>query len=180
MDIRDLDRRAQDALIDTVSRLDVLDAPTPCPAWDVRALLSHLVAENRGFAGAGTWTDGDLGTDPAKAYEASASLVTSTFAAESFMDAPITVREFGTFPGKIAIRMHFIDTVAHGWDMARALNLPWHPDDDLIEAALATAERFPLTRGPEEAFGPLIELPSGASSADRFLAYVGRDPAWRP
>ncbi|GAA3210998.1 TIGR03086 family metal-binding protein [Actinocorallia longicatena] len=179
MDLNDLHRRSLEDLGAFVFAAKPADlaAPTPCAGWDLRALIGHLVAENRGFAsaigGPGDWTDDRLGDDPAETFAETAREVVGVF---TDLERQWSVREFGTFPGKIAIRMHFIDNVAHSWDVARALDLPWSPEAGLAEAALTTVLAFPLSRGPGEAFAAEVDLPAGASAADRFLAYTGRDP----
>ncbi|ROO85730.1 uncharacterized protein (TIGR03086 family) [Actinocorallia herbida] len=182
MDIRDLHRRSLDDLHAHLVRVSPADLalPTPCAGWDLRALLGHLVAENRGFAGAPTWTDAALGADPAATFRATADAVVAAFAEAAALDRKVPVNAFGTFSGAIALRMHFIDNAAHTWDVARALGRPWTPSPDLAEAALTTALAFPLPRGEAEAFAPEIHLPADAPPAHRFLAFTGRDPHWRP
>ncbi|WP_106403704.1 TIGR03086 family metal-binding protein [Actinocorallia populi] len=178
MDIRDLHRRSLDELhahIATAGPAD-LALPTPCAGWDLRALLGHLVAENRGFAGAPTWSDGDLGHDPATTFRTTADAVVEAFAAPVPLDERITVGAFGAFSRETALHMHLIDNIAHSWDVARTLGRPWTPAPDLAEAALATALSFPLPRGEGKAFAPEVPLPETSSAAARFLAHTGRDP----
>ncbi|MCM2422887.1 TIGR03086 family metal-binding protein [Streptomyces sp. RKAG293] len=187
MQLIELDRRALDAarwILSPVTAAD-LDRPTPCADWALRELLVHLVSENQGFASAvqgGTdravWTGGTLDPDPIQAFAASAALVTEAFAADDVLGRTVEVREFGVLPGKVAVMMHVIDTVAHSWDVASTLGQVWELDDDLVGAALEMLLKFPLTRGPGQAFGEEIAVSGEASVADRFLAFTGRDPRW--
>ncbi|MEU3461101.1 TIGR03086 family metal-binding protein [Streptomyces sp. NPDC006733] len=187
MHLIELDRRALDASLRILSPVTAadLDRPTPCAEWTLRELLVHLVSENQGFAAAvrgGTdravWTGGTLDPDPLQAFTASAALVTEAFAVEDVLVRPVEVREFGVFPGRVAVRMHVIDTVAHSWDVARALGREWDLDDDLVGAALEMLLTFPLTRGPGRPFGEEVAVSGDAPTADRFLARTGRDPRW--
>ena len=90
-DIAELHARALDAtgrIVDGVAA-DRWHAATPCPGWDARGLVNHLVAGNLRAAelaaggtieGAGSRLDGDLlGDDPAAAYAASASAAAAVF-----------------------------------------------------------------------------------------------------
>lgn len=187
MHLIELDRQALDAalrILSTVTPAD-LDRPTPCADWTLRELLVHLVSENQGFASAvqgGTdravWTGGTVDPDPFQAFAASAALVTEAFATNDVLARAVEVREFGVLPGRDAVMMHVIDTVAHSWDVASTLGGVWDLDDDLIGAALEMLLKFPLTRGPGEAFGEEIAVSAEASVADQFLACTGRDPRW--
>ena len=192
-DVRGLDQQASAAAERVIAEVTVadLDRPTPCAAWNLGELLRHMVSENRGFAAnvAGTptdrsvWDSGDLGTDPHRAYQDSAAAVTAAFAALDVYDRQVEVREFGIFPGRIAISMHLVDVLVHGWDVAASIAAPYRPDPELIAAALAIASRWPDTpdsRGPGAAFNSRVSVSTDAPDFERLLGLLGRSPSWVP
>jgi uncharacterized protein (TIGR03086 family) len=191
LDIRDIDRRSLQIAGATIAQVkaDHLDLPTPCGDWTLRGLLRHLVSENEGFAAAvgngsaprTVWDGGRLGDDPYRAYEASAELVTSAFAPGDALDRDMEVREFGVFPGRVALSLHAVDFLVHGWDVAAAIGVPYEPDDELAATALKIASRWPdapETRGPGAAFDTRVEVPEDASDFQRLLGLLGRSPQW--
>lgn len=93
MDIRDLDRRVLAEMDKIVSGLTDLGLRTPCAGWT-------------------------LGDDPYRAYAKSVDAFLATSADDTVLDREVTVREFGTFPAPVALTMHLVDSVAHGWDHA--------------------------------------------------------------
>jgi uncharacterized protein (TIGR03086 family) len=188
MDLRELDRRTLlvlDKLVAAATPAD-LGRPTPCAGWTLADLLRHQVSENHAFATAARegsapdWDAGDLGDDAYAAYQASVDDFLDAFAGDAVLERRLTINHFGTFPGAIAAHMHLVDTVAHGWDLARTLDLPYEPDDEAVYIALELAERIP-DEGREKngSFARRVEVPAGSSRRDRFLALLGRDPAWR-
>ncbi|TWD79169.1 uncharacterized protein (TIGR03086 family) [Kribbella amoyensis] len=191
MDIRDLDRRAGAVLGEVVMQVrpEQLWYPTPCPDWTVRGLLRHLVSENEGFAAAAThgsapvqtWTGGRLGDHPAGAYRRSNVKVADAFADGGALDRLMEVREFGSFPRRVALTFHQLDCVVHAWDLARAIDVPYEPPADLVGPALALARRIPDTeasRGPGAAFERGVKVSGEATDFEILLALLGRDPAW--
>ena len=137
MDIRDLDRRAGAVLGEVVMQVrpEQLWFPTPCPDWTVRGLLRHIVSENEGFAAAAlngsapvqTWNGGRLGDNPAGAYRRSNVGVADAFADGGALDRLMEVREFGSFPRRIALTFHHLNCVIHAWDLARAIDVSYEP-----------------------------------------------------
>jgi hypothetical protein len=109
MDIAELHSRALDATRGLIAgvRQGQWAAPTPCPGWDVRALVNHVVAGNLWAAelaaGAtisevGDHLDGDLlGADPLGAYDASAKAAAAVFAIPRALKAPCAV-SYGKSP----------------------------------------------------------------------------------
>jgi len=190
MDIRELDRKALDTLGDLIAEVkpDQLRLPTPCADWTLHGLIRHQVSDNLGFAaaigGAGpdiaVWNAGWLGDDPYAAYIASADAVTAAFAGDDALDRELIVREFGIFPGRVALSMHVLDCTVHGWDVAQSLGVSYRPDSDLVEHALQVAAFIPADDTgdrPRSAFAPIIPVPDTATALDRLLALTGRRPS---
>jgi len=195
IDIRDLNRRTVDYSVEIVSRLtaDDLDRPTPCAAWTVADLLAHMTVQHRGFAAAArgsgadldVWKVQPLAADPVRDYAEAAADVTAAYAELDSLDQLFDLPEFGPgaqLPGSLALRAHFIDYVVHGWDMARALGLPYRLDDDFVEPSLEIIQMVPTgearTAMPSSAFAAELPVAPDADPLDRILAHLGRNPAW--
>lgn len=173
-------------------KTDHLRLATPCADWTLYGLVRHLVSQNEGFAasarGAGepwaVWHDGDLGEDPAGAYEASVGEVTAAFAEDDVLERRFALPEVGegfAVPGRMAIGFHLLDYVAHAWDVAVTIDAPWEPSAELTTAAMRVAALVPDEgRGAGAAFRRRIAVPDDAPPGDRLLALLGRDPSWTP
>jgi uncharacterized protein (TIGR03086 family) len=158
-------------------------ASTPCPGWDARALVNHLVAGNWWAAelaaggtieDVGTRLDGDLlGDDPAAAYEESAAAAAAVFRRPGALDAPCAV-SYGPVPGSVYAGHRFLDVLVHGWDLASATGQDYALDPDLMEACRQVIEpQLEAFRGAG-ALGPEVAVPAGANAQSRFLALLGR------
>lgn len=191
MEILELHGRAVDLIGDVVAQVrpEWLWWPTPCADWTLHGLLRHQVGENQGFAAAArdgsappaVWQGGDLGDDPVAAFAGSAQLVAAAFADPGLPDREVTVREFGTFPARTAVGMHFVDLLAHGWDVAATIGVPFEPEPAVAARALRLAEGIPdapETRRPGASFAPPVASATG-SDFDRFLELLGRSPSWQ-
>jgi uncharacterized protein (TIGR03086 family) len=165
---------------------------TPCAGWTLADLLSHMTAQHHRFAVAATgarstrddWTPQPLSDDAIAEYARAANDVIAAFADEAVDEREIWLPELSErrpFTAADAMTFQLVDDVVHSWDLARALDVPLHVDDDLADAALAIAVQVPndaTRRGPGFAFGPELPAESGASALDRALTALGRSPAW--
>jgi uncharacterized protein (TIGR03086 family) len=183
MHVTELDRALQStlAILTKVQPAD-LDAPTPCAAWNIRALINHFVGTARWWAGVlageATVTDADYaGGDFVAAYEESIRIALAAFEAEGALGRTVRL-PFGEFPGAVVQGMAALDQFAHGWDLAHALGYPTDLDPGLAAQLLGQA-RMAITdayRGPdgEAPFGPVAQAPAGAGPADQLAAFLGR------
>ncbi len=192
MHVTELHRRSVEGF---AALLDALDGtswagPTPCPDWDVRALVNHVIYEDLWtvplMEGAtveevGDRFEGDLlGDDPL--VVARAACDTATMAAASGVVAGRTVHlSFGDTPAEEYAYQLAADHVIHGWDLAAAIGADRTLDPELV-AALAPwfAEREELYR----AAGVIGDRPADPGGTDdpqaRLLLAFGRDPDWSP
>ena len=193
-DIRDLNRRTVDYSVEIVSHLtaDDLDRPTPCSEWTVADLLAHMTVQHRGFAAAArgngadldVWKVQPLAADPVKDYADAVADVTAAYAELDSLDQLFALPEFGPgveVPGNMAIRAHFIDYVVHGWDMARALDVPFHLHDDFVDLALEVTQMVPTGEARTanmSSFAAELPIAPDATPLDRILAHLGRNPSW--
>ncbi|WP_197694342.1 TIGR03086 family metal-binding protein [Mycobacterium sp. 852002-40037_SCH5390672] len=199
-DVRPFHRLAVQASVEIVAAVtrDDLRRSTPCAGWNLLDLLAHMTAQHHGFAAAARG-DGDSPTrwasdrvadavaaDPGGVYTAAAADVLDAFALDGVLDAPFALPEIGpgaTFPGAMAIGFHFVDYVAHGWDVARSIGAPFSLPGDVVAAVLPLVFAVPdgEYRSTDGApFGPAIAAPDGAADLDRVLSHLGRSPDWKP
>jgi uncharacterized protein (TIGR03086 family) len=159
--------------------------PTPCADWDVRALVGHLVDENRWvppllagrtIADVGDELSGDpLGDDPQRAWEASATAAGEAVARPGALDVT-THLSFGDVPGPEYVMQLTADMLVHGWDLARATGEDERLDLGVVEAVATWFDAMEAAYRAAGAIGPAVDLPDGASAQDRLLARFGRDP----
>jgi uncharacterized protein (TIGR03086 family) len=68
----------------------------------------------------------------------------------------------------------------HSWDLAQALGAEIDLDDERCAAALAAMEPMDDVLRSSGQFGAQVPVPDDAPVQDRFVAFIGRDPYWRP
>jgi len=159
-----------------------LSRPTPCADWDVRALLSHLVMGN--VMSAARLSHGELpdpnsdflGDDPSAAYEASVRDMVTAFRREGVLDETFQHRFLGNRTGQELLRIRVMDSIAHGWDLAAALDHPRDREPELYQQVLEYARPMVASLGSSgnEHFAAPQEAPDGASPADQYAALLGR------
>jgi uncharacterized protein (TIGR03086 family) len=166
-------------------RPEQLDDSTPCTEWDVRALLNHLIGVSDVFSHVGEGEPisppdprTDYFTDDAyaTAYESAAGRLLAAWRQPGALDATVTL-PFGDVPGSVAAGINFVDTLVHGWDVARATGqdatLPSHLAEPALELSRNLVGDELRAAG---AFGPEVSVPGGAPAGDRLVAFLGRTP----
>jgi uncharacterized protein (TIGR03086 family) len=171
---------------------DDLHGPTPCPQWDVEALRDHVLGWLQFFAAALADPDRTVPRLDPDAYRA----------ADDDRDPPAVVRQASAtisravrggvqerrvivsqtrMDGPAVLGMLLGEYLTHGWDLARALDLPWSPDPAACEAALAFFRGTvqPQFRGGDAGmFEAEVPVPADAPALERMLGFAGRDREW--
>jgi uncharacterized protein (TIGR03086 family) len=161
-----------------------LNADTPCEDWNVRLVLAHIVGVMRHFEAAAVGeeqpipdpADVDLGDDPAATYRAAASGALAAWSRPGVLDGNLKVAA-GEMPATTVANINALDTLVHGWDIARGTGQDAALDPALAEASLAFAQRFV----PDDVRGsgfmkPAVAVGDDASPTDRLVAFCGRRP----
>lgn len=158
-------------------------APTPCTDWNVRDLLGHLVGGHvmfarllRGDAGDARPAD-PLGDDPLAAYRAAAGELLAACRLPGAMERTVTV-PFGSVPGAVAVHLRIVESLVHGWDLARATGQAVDYPDGLVERelefTLGALGDIPPERSP---FAPPQPVSEDAPAIERLVACLGRSVA---
>jgi uncharacterized protein (TIGR03086 family) len=173
---------------------ELLDAPTPCPAYTLGDLLDHVGGATLAFTGAAKKTFGDetsqgpsgdasrLGTDWRTRIPRDLAAL-----AEAWRDPAAwtgTTQAGGIeLPGEVAGLVVLDELVIHGWDIARASGQPYDCEPTLLEALYGFVAQF-SEPGQEAAreglFGPVVAVREDAPLLDRVIGLTGRDPTWSP
>jgi len=161
-----------------------LQGPTPCTEWDVRLLLHHVIGANFMFAGVAAGGTMDAGgempeltaLDPAAVYAESAAQVLAAWRQPGALDRRCHL-SFGDMPARATMAIHLLDTVVHGWDLAKATGQDTTLDPELADAALVVAEgMISDALRATGAFGPAVAVAADAPVGDRLVAFTGRRP----
>jgi uncharacterized protein (TIGR03086 family) len=186
MDLLAAHHRALQATTSIVANVgsDSFGLPTPCEQFDVRSLLNHMIAGNHRFLAVargepaqsvpvmGDFVDEDALGPYRESADALAKAWSDPAALERTARLPI-----GDVPGAVALGIHTVETVTHGWDLAKATGQPTEVDAELCAVEWQYAQGIDDSlRGPNGRFGPPIVLPAGASATDALVAWLGRQP----
>lgn len=173
---------------------DLLDGPTPCPAYTLGDLVDHVsglalaftsAARKAPVPGAPDRATGDatrLGDEWRGRLREELDAL-----AEAWRDPAAWTGETRAggveLPGEVAGLVTLDELVVHGWDVARASGQPYTCDPDLLEVVhdfLAAWVEPDQESAREGIFGPAIPVPDDAPLLDRVVGLTGRDPAWSP
>ena len=192
VDLEPAARRLGDLVGDIPDEL--LDAPTPCPAYTLGDLVDHVGGAALAFTGAATKDRGDATSqgpsgDASRLSDDWRTRIPRNLAALADAwrdpDAWTGMTKAGgvELPGEVAGLVALDELVVHGWDVARAMGQSYECDAPSLEAVHAFVSQF-SEPGQEEAraglFGPVVDVPEDAPLVDRVIGLTGRDPAWSP
>jgi uncharacterized protein (TIGR03086 family) len=164
-------------------------APTPCADWNLRALINHVVGEDRWtkplvegrtIAEVGDALDGDLLGDDPKSTALGAADEALTAVAERLPAGGKVHLSYGEEDIEEYIRQLVADHLIHGWDLAAATGQHRTLDPELVsEVATWFRDREDIYRSS----GSIADRPNSANGGDQqsdLLIAFGRNPDWAP
>lgn len=172
-------------LVEGVPDTATWDRPSPVAGWTARDVVRHLVEWFPGFLSAGAGVE--LPSGPSVDDDPVAAWRTFSDGVQALLDDPasaeLVVRNphIGDVPLPQAVSRFFTaDVFMHTWDLARASGQDVDLDADRCAAMLAGMQPIEEMLRASGQYGPAVPVPDDASVQDRFVAFIGRDPAWAP
>ena len=162
-------------------RADQWEWRTPCPDFDVRALVQHMVGGLRQFTSVARGEPAEATDEPsleigdgAATYDDAARRAVAAWASPGALDREYEM-PWGRLPGHVLVGFLLIEALGHGWDLARATGQNPAVDNDLADAVLELARTYdgPGMRAPG-LFGPAVDVPADAPVLDRLAGFLGR------
>jgi uncharacterized protein (TIGR03086 family) len=188
--MHDLATRYADSIVELDSHVRVIaddrwHAPTPCADWDVRDLLDHVVYETlwvpdvlagKTLDEVGNRYDGErLGDDPVGAWTRAAALARDAALADDATKGTVHTSG-GETPATEYVTEMLLDTVIHGWDLARAVGIEHTIDPDTAEDLLAWFGPVAARMRSYGALAAPAEVDPDADAATQLIALSGRTP----
>ena len=130
---------------------------TPCPGWDVRYLVAHVVGGNRfavlilGGMDASDAMDEvmstpQLGDNALETWVTTADAQSAAFRTQGALARPVD-HPLGQITGRKFLEFRVFDLTLHAWDLARAMGTEEQLGPELVDAVLAIVENGPPGMG---------------------------------
>ncbi|MGB3763776.1 MAG: TIGR03086 family metal-binding protein [Ornithinimicrobium sp.] len=185
----DIQKQLESSLAATETVLRGVDTddwakPSVCDEWTVRQLVEHLVSScaMTGSVLAAQDSPGrpDYADTPdehlADEFARGGRVVLDAVADPETLTRTVTVG-FGPVPGAIPARLCLVETIVHGWDVARSTNQDLEVDEEAAAKALEFSQgmmsQLPPDRSP---FHPRQPVDDDASTVECLVALLGRTP----
>ncbi len=163
---------------------DQYDAPTPCPEWNVKEMMNHIIGGGHMFAAAAQGADmsnpgdppGDMvGDDPEGSYRRSAAAVRASMEYPGVMEQMVKLPA-AELPGQAMYGIAISEALVHGWDLAKATGQDTAFPDDLAKAVYdytAPGVDFGRQGG---FYGEEVEVGDDAPWHQKLVGLLGRQP----
>jgi|GEM_PF-227416 len=187
----DLLRRSLDATTEMLALVGpgAVGRPTPCTDWTVAQVASHLIGsllllarvvegdaiDGAEFNPAALATAGHGAGDLAGAMRTVAARTVAAFSQPGALARTFPYPPPGPTPGFVLANLCLLESLVHGWDVARGAGVAYRPDAEVIAAVAGfTGQAIGDDQRRAGLFGPVLDPGAGAVPLARLLGYLGR------
>ena len=173
-----------------VTQAQAADA-TPCAEWSVLDLFNHLIGGLEFTAGCITGNVPDIRPNEAESsYQGETDVAVLVRAYHTAVDRALelagnpgalertAMTPFGEMPVARIMMGTVMDQLVHCWDLAQATGQDTSLDSGMVEFAygMLVSGGF-ADMGRQAGFiGPAVSVPDSASTQDKMIGYMGRQP----
>ncbi|MFC6360447.1 maleylpyruvate isomerase family mycothiol-dependent enzyme [Luteococcus peritonei] len=160
-------------------------APAPVAGWTARDVVGHLVDWSRSLLGGAEGVTlapvPSVAGDPVETWRKHSEQMQTILDNPKSLDLELENEHFGRQPWLEAFETFYVpDIFMHTWDLARASGQESGLDQltcaQMLEGMQAREE---MIRSSGQ-FGEQQPVAADASSEDKLMAFIGRDPNWAP
>jgi len=178
-------RAVSDLFTQLVSQTTDWDSPSPVAEWTARGVVEHLVDWIPDILRDGAAIDlprrDPAHSDPVAEWARFDKGLRDVVARPELTGGPFAHPMAGTMTVGASIYMLVTpDVFMHSWDLARASNQPVTLDADYSAQLLSGMEAIEDMLRSSGHYGQRVVVPIDADVATRLVAFIGRDPQWRP
>jgi uncharacterized protein (TIGR03086 family) len=162
------------------------DRPSPCDAWDARAVLEHVIGFHDALLLRPLGMKPDRPRDEARQrWELTQERIVEALNQDGLFKGVIAIPAVGSNPAtrldasKLLPRLTQ-DVLVHTWDLARAVGADDHLDGGWCRAFFDQLPSGPNALRMSGMFASPRAIDDKADIQSRFLARLGRDPTWQP
>jgi uncharacterized protein (TIGR03086 family) len=155
------------------------DAPSPCPDWDARGVVEHVIGFHDTLLLKPLGVKADRPRDDTVARWKATDAALKEALRDDVLDTDVEGPMGSTTPRSLLPALTG-DVLMHSWDLARAVGIDVELDPQLSAAALEMGQKNSDRLQASGMFGAPVPVPDDAPVADRMLGVFGRDPAWKP
>ncbi|MGH9078851.1 MAG: TIGR03086 family metal-binding protein [Acidimicrobiales bacterium] len=167
---------------------DQIGRATPCPDYDVAALVDHLVGAGQRTVdlGRGETPTGDEFphvdlSDAPEQLRRAAKEAEVAWSDDARLTATVTMPWGEIYTGVTLVDMYLAELTTHAWDLAAATDQVARLDNELAATALDGAHamlkpEYRNAMGEGSPFGTEVQAPADAAAWERLAAFMGRPP----
>jgi uncharacterized protein (TIGR03086 family) len=161
------------------------DRASPVPGWTARDVVRHLVEWFPPFLADGAGIELPHGPsvddDPVGAWRTLHDGVQKVLDDPECAERTLTNPHIGQVPVPEAVNRFFAgDVFMHAWDLARATGQDDTLDPARCEELLQGLEPLDEVLRSSGQYGSKVDVPDGADTQTKLIAFIGRDPYWQP
>jgi uncharacterized protein (TIGR03086 family) len=165
-----------------------LSAPTPCPQYNVAALVDHLVGAGHRAAALGRGENPTSDefphielSDAPEQLRRGRKEAEAAWSQDERLSATVTMPWGETYTGVTLVDMYLAELATHAWDLASATGQVDRLDNGLATTALEGARamlkpEYRNVMGEGNPYGSEVETPANGTEWERLAAFMGRHP----